>query len=576
MLNETPIKSRKSRLVSTFSSPLLQEPLIVEGEEQQQQQQSQRHDGDEEDDHIDVSKLHRWSIVRKFQQKVQRIPPKYRCAFIIFWIGWKIVFTIAMLVLFADKTTTTTIGASGSSSSSTTIGIPLTGTVIPKTRILYIVTTLAEYNSGQRATTKDQDRLNEVLLPTLIDSVQTMVMSPFQYHVDVYLICAYTLRPEREEYIRRSLPGGVGLQIWDNAAPLGYEAKHSPNKVIDVTRTLARQHRYVIRDKFPYYDMFLAFEDDMRITGYHVEHFMTMSTNIRQLYAVAPTRDQMEESLDHLEDYHKTKFYGDMSREQLARVIPGFVRVEVLLNETANGAQTEVLPIEMDYNFPEHPGQETHIDPRICCHVNMPPVAEIPATPEATRAVIWETNIKGFSLRQLPPPAAQGTSSLLDWVVLMIGPGKNMDPAELVGGYWSGREGAFGDEPRPSGGSPRMIAQQGGWMLTWDQIFRMHTELCSGSFLPPFDPPFSADGQAGMNVEFWSGSYQIFTGVKGGCNMQRIMSFHPDHFSKHFIYHVANNKQRQLFHNRMLRADHLFGQLNTVLKMAQLAKNRIE
>ena len=56
--------------------------------------------------------------------------------------------------------------------------------------------------------------------------------------------------------------------------------------------------------------------------------------------------------------------------------------------------------------------------------------------------------------------------------------------------------------------------------------------------------------------------------------MQRIISMHPDHFSKHLVYHVANNKQKQLAQNRMLRADHLFGQLNTVQKMAIRAKQR--
>jgi len=51
--------------------------------------------------------------------------------------------------------------------------------------------------------------------------------------------------------------------------------------------------------------------------------------------------------------------------------------------------------------------------------------------------------------------------------------------------------------------------------------------------------------------------------------MQRVISMHPDHFSKHLIYHVANNKQRQLVQERMVRADHLFGQLNHVRKAAE-------
>ena len=110
-------------------------------------------------------------------------------------------------------------------------------------------------------------------------------------------------------------------------------------------------------------------------------------------------------------------------------------------------------------------------------------------------------------------------------------------------------------------------------MATRDQIARMNKGLCMGSFLPPFDQPeYYSDGQESMNVEYWSGSYQFFTGVKGGCNMQRVISLQPEHFSKHLIYHVANNKQRQLAQSRMLRADDLFGQLNTVRKRAIEAK----
>jgi hypothetical protein len=58
---------------------------------------------------------------------------------------------------------------------------------------------------------------------------------------------------------------------------------------------------------------------------------------------------------------------------------------------------------------------------------------------------------------------------------------------------------------KPSGGVPDLIAQQGGWMATREQIIRMDEELCMGRFLPPFDlPVYYEDGQQSMNVEFWS------------------------------------------------------------------------
>lgn len=86
---------------------------------------------------------------------------------------------------------------------------------------------------------------------------------------------------------------------------------------------------------------------------------------------------------------------------------------------------------------------------------------------------------------------------------------------------------------------------------------------------------YRQDGQESMNVEFWSGGYQLFTGVLGGCNMQRVISLKPDDFSKHFLYHVANNKQKQLARQRMLRADHLWAQLNSVKKSAEKEKAKI-
>lgn len=58
--------------------------------------------------------------------------------------------------------------------------------------------------------------------------------------------------------------------------------------------------------------------------------------------------------------------------------------------------------------------------------------------------------------------------------------------------------------------------------------------------------------------------------------MMRVVSMNPDHFSKHFIYHVANNKQKQLPQQRMVRADHLWAQLNSVKKAAEKEMERLQ
>jgi hypothetical protein len=519
-------------------------------------------------------------MLKRVAELFLRIPPKVRTGFIFFWCCWKLVAVLVVVVLFSSGTGTEN-SSTGSGSGIRAFSKPLPATTT-RTRVLYIITTLAEYNSGTRATVRGQDRLGEVLIPILVDSVENMIAPPFDYHVDVFIILGYPLKPEREQFIRDSLPLGVGLQVWDDSSPLGYDKKNGKKKLIPNTRTLARQHRYVIKDKFFDYDLFLAFEDDMRLTGHHVQHFLDMSDELDRLRKMAPKT--LPDAPENMDDVQKMKFYGQMTQQQMARLIPGMIRVEVLLNETLDGAQQSLAPVPLDYEFEaaataiinaadgENKMEERHVDPSICCHVNMKPNLATPIHPKASDLVIWETNVKAFTLRQMPPE-----SNMLDWAVVMLGPGKNLDKRDLLGGYWSGREGAFGSEERPSGGSPEMLAQQGGWMATRDQIARLNSGLCMGTFLPPFDNPiYNLDGQESMNVEFWSGGYQFFTGVRGGCNMQRLISMHPDHFSKHLIYHVANNKQRQLARQRMLRADHLFGQLNTVRKQAIKAKTAIE
>jgi hypothetical protein len=322
----------------------------------------------------------------------------------------------------------------------------------------------------------------------------------------------------------------------------------------------------------------VAFEDDMLVRGPQVQQYWQLSREIEHLRIMAPETvyNDDNEIGDNVDDYKKTKFFGSMSKSQLERVVPGFLRVEVIVNETERTAKNQIK-FPANWDFGDEFGGVRHIDPSICCHFHMepPPLPDelFPESPVGDDIIVWETNIKAFSLRQFPTVSS---SPILDWVVLMMGPGRLLPSQDKIGGYWSGREGAFGDEKRPSGGQPKLVAQQGGWMATKEQLIRMHNQLCLADFLPPFDKVSGgSDGLHPQNVEFWSGSYQFFTGGSKHCNMQRIISMNPDHFSKQLLYHTTNNKQKQLAQRRMLRADQLFGQLNTVMKMAEAAKVRI-
>merc|ERR1711862_352722 len=110
---------------------------------------------------------------------------------------------------------------------------------------------------------------------------------------------------------------------------------------------------------------------------------------------------------------------------------------------------------------------------------------------------------------------------------------------------------------------------KGGFMATRQQIKDMN-RLCPGGFLPPFNKPsFFDEGLKDINVETWSGGYQLFLGGIRGCNFQRIIPLDPDGFSKFLLYHTANNKQRQIARKRAVLVQTLLGQLNYVKKVAE-------
>jgi len=438
-------------------------------------------------------------------------------------------------------------------------------------RVLHIVTALAEYNNGRRSTVKGEDRLQLVMIPILVDSVQSMISEPYNYQVDVYLVLGWKLLPERRQLIEDALPEGVGLQIWDDATPLGYDSPSKDVVIKPVTRGLARQHRFVIKDKLDYYDFFTVFEDDMRVTGGHIAHYLEMTDKIQKLREEAPDRTPEGAELEN--PHEKQKFHGSLTKQQLRRMIPGFIRVEALTDQAHYPSQEVLAPIPVDLNFSVK-GDETKTEARMfdaqpCCHVR-PGLGKLPPSPKGDEIMIWETEVFGAVVREMP----ESQTTDLGWVLLQPGP-KKLKREDFIGGYWSGRDGAYGSQAKPTAGQPHLIAQQGGFMLTREQVIEIHLNICDKNFLPPFDsPPFNQDGLTLMNVEFWSGGYQLFGGGNGGCSMQRVIDLDPDQFSKHFIYHTANNKQMQIAQPRLLKANNFMGQLNTVVKAAKVAKSK--
>ena len=157
-----------------------------------------------------------------------------------------------------------------------------------KRRLLYIVTSSSpSYSVGR----EKRDRLDDMVFPIMLDAVESFVDSNEYKIIDVYMIVSYEFTNEKYDSITSSLQqykekanGGidVGFQVWDNAMPMdyscrGYKDINDPktaekcmninNRLDQSSRAtiqelgaqLARQHRYVVKDKLPYYDIFVNF-----------------------------------------------------------------------------------------------------------------------------------------------------------------------------------------------------------------------------------------------------------------------------------------------------------------------------
>jgi hypothetical protein len=430
-------------------------------------------------------------------------------------------------------------------------------------RILYIVTSLAEYNTGHRSTEKGSDRLRETIIPVIRESVKSLLRFGFQ--VDVFLICHWVVQVERLQLLREALPAEVGLQYWDDATPLGYRLEENVKYIQPITRALARQHRFVIKDKFNEYEYFVCFEDDMLVTGDLLLQNIQVSNELKRLEAIAP---EVNQDLDINRTSRKTleeSYFGMLTKRQLKRMFPGLMRVEVLLDEEHYPTQKKTGPIPVDLDF-ENVMKE--VNPKYCCHVSTETASsKIPNRPNASQLFIWETNILPLGVRKMPE------ESTLDWVVMQRGPTGSEGP-DIIGDYWSGRNNEFKRQKRPYGAKGNYVNNMGGWMACRDMILTWHNEICPGGFLPPYDSPhYSYDGNDLRNVEYWSGGLHLVT-QRHACNMQRIIPLDPESFSKHLIYHTANNKQRQLTARResyFSKANTLLGQLNSVKKKAEQA-----
>ena len=343
-----------------------------------------------------------------------------------------------------------------------------------KGRILYIITSIHEYDTGGRFTVAGSDRFAKTILPVITEAVHSIHNAG--YTVDVYLITQYRLSPSHREQLLRMLPASVGLQFWEDATPLGYVVEDSTDTIQLHTRGLSRQHRYVLKDKLLYYDFFLCFEDDMLLHGAHIDHYWNMTRTIARLRDAAPLTIEPQGSVAAALDH----FYGPMSVPQLARTIPGWVRVEVTqpgvfvpspLNPTF-----PQIPLDYEWNTTTGHLNQSLLDTSVCCHWTS--LNNNVAPPSSHDIHFWEMSIEALGVRKMPPP--------LSWVMLLGGNNQEIftDPNFIIGDYWSGRDGYFGTKERPDRKKGTYASNQGGWMATRQQIIEWHTQWCRGGLLP--------------------------------------------------------------------------------------------
>jgi hypothetical protein len=402
-------------------------------------------------------------------------------------------------------------------------------------RIMYIV-------SSSSGTNKDgSDRVKKTIMPVLETTIRSMLS--IGYAVDLYLILSYELSEDREQLIRAGLPTSVGLEVWNSATPF-FVPENNKKYIRQIPKALARQHRFVVRDKLFFYDMFVVVEDDMLVQGEQIQYHLQMTAKIENVKNLSPESLDASTAID--------LFYGNLTKRQAAHLWPGFLRTEVLQEGSVSQEKLDEIPVD---------NESPLLNASLCCRMLNKP------DPSAESLMVWETGIAGLSVREVPG---------LGWVVFLQGPTTDFlkrltDP--VAASYFP--YDVYNLTRRPLiYPHKHLYGQTGGWMATRKQLLDLHLNLCEGGFFPPFDTPnFYNDGLFGFNsgVEYWSGGLQMWT-KRNGCNMQRVVPLR--NFSAALVYHTANNKQLAVKEHRRVLATNLVGQLNTLIKTAKRAKAR--
>lgn len=472
-------------------------------------------------------------LQHKFWSKLSeintRVPARCKMICLITWMLWKLVSTIVILYFVGSSlnqhSSTTSIILGDSDGNTTDPGKLLlvqqerlrqhlmSGTLTRK-RVLYVVTSF------------EAERLPSATTQLLRRNIESMIDHPYHFVVDVYLILGYSLSSAKErrrlyqqimpDLARPETPSTVGLQLWDDAAPLGYTAvgyNNNENATTTLstrgvlltnsstTTLISRQHRYVVKDKLMEYDVFCAFDDRTRVTGHHVDHFLQLTHQLEEI-PLKMLRSSVFTSAT------EGTVVGS-SKHVLDRFIPGFVRVEV--RDSPRTAEKQSTQRQQQR-------QKRQFDPRYCCSI-------INSTHLHQSSFFVADDIgsaNNLQLERIHPTTfaaavGSGTNSsyfsdtALDWLAIL--PPNQLHTRAVT--------------------APR---QRRGWILTPEQILRLERNS-EGGFLPPFDPPFHcANGLLNCDKNDFLSLYDDIRG-----DMKQFISLHPRHFSKHFLLSYPSN-----------------------------------
>ena len=250
-----------------------------------------------------------------------------------------------------NPTTTTTTTTTNNNSNTASAKLSLSSSSSSSFRILYIVTT-----SGKQYGNNDS-RWNDLIVPVVSTSINSYYTNnnnkdnnneasidadadtdtnkntngSMNYAVDLYVISAYAITRTERTALRDRLPSTVGIQYWTDAVPYTYKCRTYHNEPCATTfdhckhhtthdtdrgpftapqhqtrlrlsmMSLARQHRYVLKDKVPYYDFFVSMEDDMMVKESHVQHHRSMMQQLRTTIQQRTAHLQQQQQQQQLE-----------------------------------------------------------------------------------------------------------------------------------------------------------------------------------------------------------------------------------------------------------------------------------